>query len=51
MPIDIHDLLRAQRKASQRQQRKEWRKAHLFDIINAVLSIAALIISIIALFT
>ena len=49
MSPNIHDILRSQRKAVTRQQHQEWRKDHLFDIIQARTSIAAIIISIFAL--
>lgn len=46
---NIHELLAAQRKQLRKQARKEYCAEHRFDIINAILSFAAIIISIIAL--
>ena len=47
---DIHDALRAIRKQSKKEERREYNKDHLFDILNLIISLLALIISIFGLY-
>ena len=47
---DIHDALRAIWKQSKKEERREYNKDHLFDILNLIISLLALIISIFGLY-
>lgn len=46
---NINDLFDELYRRTKKEEARAWRKSHFFDIYNAVLSTAAIIISLIAL--
>lgn len=48
--ILIQDLFAAQRKERRKMERKKWLSIHMFDILNLIISLVALIVSFFGLF-